>query len=255
MAPEEKIKSAIRLLNEAFHELQAAAKSERTRRRAPITRDIHRVARMLEDPPCYYSQAGQDRVVDRLLLGKQGGVYADIGGYNGVTGSNTLFFEIFRGWSGILVEPAPAQLRQAEAVRRCPCYGYAVAGEACTLEFMEVTAGFTQMSGFLDTYDANLLAQVRGDPRHREKIHTLEAKPLGSILAQGGLNRIDYLSLDVEGGEMDILRSFDFDAFDVQIWSIENNTANSALPELMKEQGYDLVEFAGVDDIFRKRES
>ena len=52
-----------------------------------------------------------------------GGVFADVGGYDGVTGSNTLFFEQRRGWSGLLVEPSPANLAAARAVRRCPCLG------------------------------------------------------------------------------------------------------------------------------------
>lgn len=253
MSPLNKIKSGIKALTEARAELQASLKGETTRRRGPIVREIHRISSMLEDTAQYYSQAGQDRVVDRLLKGKRDGVFADIGGYDGLTGSNTLFFELFRGWSGVVVEPAPTQLRKAKALRRCQCLGYAAAGRARTLEFMEVTAGFTQMSGFLETYDADLLAQVRGDPRHAEEVHALEAKPLGDILSEAGLAQIDFLSLDVEGGEMDILQNFDFSAFDVQIWSIENNTANSAIPDLMKDRGYDLVEFAGVDDIFRKR--
>ena len=61
------------------------------------------------------------------------------------------------------------------------------------------------------------------------------------------------MSLDVEGGEVDILSNFDFDAFDIQLWSIENNTQSTVIPELMRDNGYDLIKFAGVADIFRKR--
>lgn len=244
---------ARRLLVEARDSLTEALGRERSRRRGAMIRDLHALGRMLEEGSPYFSQAGQDRIVDRLLGGRRNGVFADIGGYDGVTGSNSLFFEMFRGWSGILVEPAPTQLRKAQAVRRCPCLAYAVAGSQGMRDFMEVTAGYTQMSGFLDGYDADLLARVRGDARHRERIHSLAARPLGAILAEAGLSRIDFLSLDVEGGEMDILESFDFAAFDVTLWSIENNTAGSELPALMADRGYDLVEFAGVDDLFRKR--
>lgn len=253
MTPEEKLNSGVKLLREVMAELQTSLQTERTRKRGGVVRDIHRVAGMLEESPTFFSQAGQDRVVERLLQGKRGGVFADIGGYDGLTGSNTLFFEMFRGWTGILVEPAPTQMRKAQELRRCDCFAYGVAGQARTLEFMEVTAGYTQMSGFLDSYDANLLAQVRGDPRHTETVHTLQAKPLGDILSEAGLSQVDFLSLDVEGGEMDILQNFDFDAFDIEIWSIENNTSDPAIPALMQDKGYDLVEFAGVDDIFRKR--
>ncbi len=253
MTPLQKIEDARKLLLDARGELIAMLESDKSRRRGAILRQLHTLAGMLGQGGTYFSQAGQDRFVDQLLGNKTGGVFVDIGGYDGVTGSNTLFFEIFRGWSGILVEPAPTQLKQAQAVRRCLCLGYAAAGRAGQAEFMEITQGLTQMSGFLDSYDRALLAQVRGDPRHQETLHLLDKRPLGDILREQNLSKIDFLSLDVEGGEMDILNDFAFLEFDIDIWSIENNTKKAEIPELMQANGYDLIEFAGVDDIYRKR--
>ncbi len=254
MTPSEKIAQARKLLEEAGKDLTKLLQTERSRNRGAIVRELHSIGPLRGEVAQHYSQAGQDRIVDAMLGHKTGGVFVDVGGYDCVTGSNSLFFEMFRGWSGILVEPAPTQLRKAEAVRRCPCLGYAVAGEAGTLEFMEVTKGFTQMSGFLDSYDADLLMRVRGDKRHEEVVHTLETKTLNDILSDQKISQVDFLSLDVEGGEMGILESFDFKAVDVAIWSIENNAQDTAIPEIMRDNGFDLVEFAGVDDIFRKRQ-
>jgi FkbM family methyltransferase len=253
MTPQEKITQARQLLAQAGRELSEALQKERSRSRGLIQRELHAISTITGEGLHYYSQAGQDRIVDRVLAQKSNGVFVDVGGYDGVTGSNTLFFEMFRGWHGILVEPAPTQLRKARDVRRCPCLGFAVAGHAGTLDFMEVTHGYTQMSGFLDSYDRDLLARVRGDTRHQEVIHTLAAKPLGEILTEQQIYKVDFLSLDVEGGELDILRNFDFTAFDIDLWSIENNTQNAEIPELMRDNGYDLIEFVGVDDLFRKR--
>lgn len=253
MTPTEQIKQARALLDSAGKTLTDQMKSDRSRRRGTIARELHAVSQMRVEVPPYFSQAGQDRIVDAVLGRKMGGVFVDVGGYDGVTGSNSLFFETFRGWTGVLVEPAPTQVRKAEAVRRCPCLGYAVAGEAGELRFMEVTKGYTQMSGFLDSYDPNLLERVRSDPRHEEIVHTLQTKTLNSILSENSIDHVDFLSLDVEGGEVSILSNFDFDAVDVEIWSIENNAQDSVIPELMRDNGFDLIEFAGVDDIFRKR--
>ncbi|MBV1864676.1 MAG: FkbM family methyltransferase [Rhodobacteraceae bacterium] len=249
----QKISDARKLLVEARNELAAMLQNERSRKRGHIVRELHVLSHMLGEGDPYFSQAGQDRVIDQLLSKKTAGVFVDVGGYDGVTGSNSLFFEVFRGWTGILVEPSPTQLRLAQAVRRCPCLGFAVAGKAGEAEFMEVTAGYTQMSGFLDSYARDLLARVRGDLRHQEVIHRLETKTLTEILHEQEISEIDYLSLDVEGGEMDILQNFPFDAFDIDLWSIENNSQTSEIPELMRDHGYDLIEFSGVDDLFRKR--
>lgn len=247
-----KIKQAQGLLQEAHRELSDFLKTERSRRRGEALRQIHTISNMLSPTPLFFSQSGQDRVIDRLLGGKRDGVFVDVGGYDGVTGSNTLFFEVFRNWTGILIEPSPTQLELAKAARKCPCLDFAVAGKPDKAQFMEVTSGYTQMSGFLDSYATDLLVKVRGNPQHKEVIHNLTRKKLQSILNKQKLKKIDYLSLDVEGVEMDILTDFPFEKYDIDLFSIENNAQSSDLSQLMKSKGYDLVEFVGVDDIYRK---
>lgn len=253
MKPHEKIKEAQRLLQEAQQDLSQFLKTERSRRRGEALRQAHTISNMLSPPSLFFSQSGQDRVIDRILQGKRDGVFVDIGGYDGVTGSNTLFFEIFRNWTGVLIEPSAQQLKRAQTVRKCPCLGYAVAGKTGKADFMEVTSGYMQMSGFLDSYDTNTLAQVRANPSHQEVIHRLPKKTLQAILREQKLKKIDYLSLDVEGAELDILQGFAFEKYDIDFMSIENNLQSSDLPEFMRTKGYELIEFTGVDDIYRKK--
>ena len=161
MKPHEKIIEARRLLQEAHQELATLLGNERSRRRGEALRQSHVISNMMATSQTYYSQAGQDRVIDGLLAGKRDGVFVDIGGDDGVTGSNTLFFEAFRNWSGILVEPSPTEIKLAEFSRKVPCVMAAVAGKTGKAEFMEVTSGYTQMSGFLESYDVDLLALLR----------------------------------------------------------------------------------------------
>ncbi len=255
MKPHEKIIEARRLLQEAHQELAKFLGTERSRRRGEALRQSHVISNMMATSQMYYSQAGQDRVIDGLLGQKRDGVFVDVGGYDGVTGSNTLFFEAFRNWTGVIVEPSPKQIKQAENIRTNPCVMAAVAGKSGKSDFMEVTSGYTQMSGFLDSYDKELLERVRAHEKHEEVVHKLSKKTLQSILNKHKLKKIDLISLDVEGGEMDILNNFPFKKYDIEVWSIENNAQSSDLPELMRSKGYDLVEFAGVDDIYRKKQS
>lgn len=240
-------------LREAAVDVTRELAQEQGRRRGVLNKALYEIETHFDRSVPYFSQAGQDRIVDRVLGQKTGGVFVDVGGYNGVKGSNSLFFEMFRGWNGILIEPSPTQLRTAKTCRRCPCIGAAVAGTKGASEFLEITQGYTQMSGFIDSYEPATLDQVRAHPRHAETTHTLEHVLLGDLLKTHKLYQIDFVSVDVEGGEMGILQNFDFDAFDVDIWTIENNNQSSDLPQFMRKKGYDLIEFAGVDDIFRKR--
>jgi FkbM family methyltransferase len=253
MTPDERIDTARQALVQAQRDLTQALSADRTRRRGHLNRRLHEVRRMLDPGYAYTSQAGQDAVVDRLLGGKRGGTFVDVGGYDGTTGSNTFFLELWRGWTGVLVEPVPAQLARARTIRRCPCLGLAVAATEGQADFIEVTEGFTQMSGLAGTYDAGLLAQVRADPRHRECVTRVETRTLSAILDEAGLPDPDFISLDIEGGEEAVLAAFPFHRHAVTLWAIENNTGSAAIGQIMRAHGHDLVEFCGPDELWRRK--
>jgi FkbM family methyltransferase len=241
-----------RSLRAAREETRAALSTEKTRRRGALIRHLHEINQMLDPAAGYASQAGQDRVIDRLLGEKSGGTFVDVGGYDGVTGSNTLFLEQRRNWTGILIEPVAAHLDTARSIRRCTCLACAVSPEEGKAEFLEIQGGYTQMSGLLETYDPALLHRVREDQRHRETLLSVETRPLSSILIETKLPHPDYVSLDIEGGERAVLESFPFSRHRISAWSIENNTGKSEINRIMTAQGYDLVEFCGPDEIYFK---
>ena len=54
-----------------------------------------------------WSQFGQDVAIDALLRRRTGGFFVELGGFDGETGSNTLLFELLRGWDGLLIEAVP----------------------------------------------------------------------------------------------------------------------------------------------------
>lgn len=249
----ENIKEARRLLRKEAKKLAAELQTNRTRSRGPVMRSYHEAQQMLSPIYAYTSQAGQDRVVDTVLKGKRGGTFVDVGGYDGVTGSNTYFLETNRGWTGALVEPVRAQLEKAEFARTCPCIEMAVAASEGEADFIEVTEGYTQMSGLADTYDKALLGRVRNDKRHKENVVRVKTKTLSTILHELDLVDPDFISLDIEGGEIECLTSFPFDKHDVKIWSIENNTGTQDIKKIMDAKGYDLIEFCGPDEMYFKR--
>lgn len=251
--PEALVEEARARLREAASLLQGRLAAERSRARGPLVRRLHEVRRMLDPGLPYASQAGQDAVVDRLFGEKDGGTFADVGGYDGVTGSNTLFLEAHRGWTGLLVEPVPGQLAKAARARRCPCLPFAVAGKDGEAAFIAIDAGFTQMSGLAGTYDPALLARVRADPRHREALLRVETRTLSRLLTENGLPHPDFVSLDIEGGEEAALAAFPFDRHRVGARAIENNNGGSGIARIMRGAGYDLVEFCGPDEVWRLR--
>ena len=221
------------------------------RARGEINRRIWEAERLAGHRQQFFSQAGQDAWLDsRVFRGLRAGTFVEIGGYDGITGSNCLFFELVRGWSGLLVEPSPTFHARAAETRRVPCLRLAVAAGEGEAEFLEVREGFSQMSGLTASYDPGLRATVEADPRHRGELIRVPTRPLAAILDEHGLFGIDYVSLDVEGGELAILRAFPFERFRITAWTIENNAAARDIPALMHEKGYLRVEALGVDDVY-----
>jgi len=218
--------------------------------RGPLHQLLWRCRRHLTHP-LYVSQAGQDHFIDQhITQGKREGIFVDVGGYDGITGSNSYFFEAVRGWSGILIEPVPEHCDVARSVRQCPCVQECVAAAEGTQEFLQVREGYTQMSGLLTSYDDALLEQVRSGSGHEEAVWQLDTVPLATLLRRHGLTHVDCLFLDIEGAELDVLRSFDPREFHISVCCIENNTGGPELQELMSAMGYRRVEFIGMDEIY-----
>ena len=255
MISQRRLEELRRELLKAQSEIAKALKNEKSRKRADLNRKAHEVRQMLTPGYTFMSQAGQDVVVDRYFKQKTGGTFVDVGGYDGVTGSNTVFLEKWRGWTGVLVEPVATNLERAKATRSCPCLGYAVADEEGTAEFITVTEGFTQMSGLSGSYDEAMLKRVRENPRHKEATIEVPTKPLTAILEEAGIEHPDFISLDIEGGELAALHSFPFADHMVGIWSIENNNGSLEIMELMKSHNYDLIDFCGPDEMYVQRKN
>lgn len=248
----ENIKEAQRLLRKEHKKLVAALQGDKSRKRGPAMRQLHEVRQMLSPAYAYVSQAGQDSVVDHVMKQKRGGTFIDVGGYDGVTGSNTFFLETHRGWTGALIEPVGAQIAKAKALRTCPCIEAAVAPTAGEADFIEITEGYTQMSGLADSYDQKLLGTVRKDKRHKENTVKVKTMTLSDILKQVDILHPDFISLDIEGGEIACLKAFPFAEHDVKIWSIENNTGTPEIKQIMEANGYGLIEFCGPDEMYFK---
>ena len=204
----------------------------------------------------YFSQAGQDRYLDeRIFLNKRNGTFVEIGGYDGWTGSNCVFFEKVLDWTGLVVEASPRLARQIGETRSAAVVHAAVSDRDGTAEFLDVTSGMTQMSGLLDHYPSAALGRIRRDKRHAETIVTVPATRLDALLRAHGMKQIDYCSIDVEGAERAVLRSLDFDEFDITALTIENNRRGAereSYQDIMAPAGYRQVAVLGMDEIWVK---
>ena len=204
----------------------------------------------------YFSQAGQDRYLDeRIFRSRRNGTFVEIGGYDGWMGSNCVFFEKVLGWTGLVVEASPQFVQRIGETRSAEVVHAAVSDRDGTAEFLEVTSGLTQMSGLVEHYPDETLGAIRRDRRHAETVVTVPAARLDTLLRAHGLRQIDYCSIDVEGAERAVLRSVDFNEFDIAALSIENNRAGpepASYADIMGPAGYRQVVVVGKDEIWVK---
>jgi Methyltransferase FkbM domain len=188
-----------------------------------------------------YSQIGQDDWVLKFAVHKY---FVDVGGCDGVTGSNTKLLEE-QGWHGGCVEPGPvfSQMRKA---RQCECVQACVwRTSAETLEFQ--ACDDPQLSGILST-----LQYVH--PRHLILVRAISLMDL--LVVCGAPSQIGYLSVDTEGSELEILNAFDW-SFQFDCISFEHNgeaIKKLAVRKLLREQGYELFGTVLVDDWFLRKE-
>lgn len=96
--------------------------------------------------------------------------------------------------------------------------------------------------------------QMEADPRTVTEVIRVPTRPLADILRDHGLVRLDYLSIDIEGGERAVLEHFPFAEFEIQAWSIEVNEADPEIAHIMSGAGYLLDAHVGVDQIWVRRD-
>ncbi|QDL91804.1 FkbM family methyltransferase [Paroceanicella profunda] len=248
----EELARAREVIAEAERRLRAAIRQmPDSPRRGRLAQERWALWQMLGRDRPYFSQAGQDEFLDRTVFRrKRGGVFVEVGAYDGITGSNTAFFEAFRGWTGLLVEAAPHLHAQVCANRASPCLNLAVAAQEGEADFLDIRSGYVQMGGLLDTLGAGARAAIEADSRTRAEVIRVPTRPLADILSGAGLRRIDYISIDIEGGEEAVLAAFPFARFEIAAWSIEVNEASPAIAAIMDAAGYRLAAHVGVDQIW-----
>lgn len=110
----------------------------------------------------YRSQCGQDAFIhQRFFSGKKGGCFVDIGANDGITGSNTYFFETELGWGGLCVEPLPSAFAKLRQNRVCSLFHGCVSDVAETEDFLEISGSLNMCSGIIRKYDPRHARFVR----------------------------------------------------------------------------------------------
>ena len=179
------------------------------------------------------SQIGQDLFVLSELGLKRGGNFVEFGATNGISLSNSFLLERHFGWTGILAEPAKSWHQQLRQNRACSIE------EACVW----TTSGATIQFSEADETEYSTISTLKDlDNRSKKaKAYDVTTISLNDLLEKHGAPReIDYLSIDTEGSELEILRAFDFGRHSFRVITCEHNflPARDDIFDLLSSKGY-----------------
>jgi FkbM family methyltransferase len=203
----------------------------------------------------FYGQQGEDVFIfnNFLNLPRTDGIFVELGGMDGITYSNSKFFEDHLGYSGVLIEPTTQFHKMIHYRPKCHNFNVAVGLEAGTMEMR----GTYATAGLVDTMHPDFAK--RHHPN--SEVYQVRTFPFHEILKHADISYIDFLSLDVEGGELVVLKTMDFN-IPVYVIVIEldgyNVEKDQACRDILFSQGFTLKrrfannEFWANDDYFRK---
>ena len=192
----------------------------------------------------YPSEIGQDKwVLGKVFPGVTNGFFLDVGSGHGTIGSNTKALEDL-GWTGICVDPFPAHMD----------------GRTCRMEKVVVSSAAGQIVKFHTHAGLGGIADTLGkwkEEAEKSPAVELTTTTLGAVLAGAGApSFIHFLSLDIEGAELEALRGMPFDQYRFGAMAIEHNDEEPKRTDILTflgDRGYRRSHTYKQDDFYVPR--
>ena len=176
-----------------------------------------------------YSQYNQDIILyNNFFKTIDKGYFVDIGAHDGVSLSNTKFFEDL-GWEGVCIEPQPDVYKKLVTNRKCITIQGAVSDlKKKQIEFCKITGYSSMLSGIIDYYDGRhkerILSEIQSHENNTKEKIIVDNYNFNNVIQQENIN---LLSIDTEGGEDKIINSIDFTRYKIDIILFEDNYDDS----------------------------
>jgi len=155
------------------------------------------------------------------------GFFIEAGANDGVSQNNTKIFEDLYGWTGLLVEPS------FDAFSKC------VVNRPNCIKVNCALTSSDEIKSLYGDFDGHLMSSINGSRRESEFSIQVQSRTLTSILNEYKVEKVDFISLDVEGHELSVLQGMDFNKWVPKYILIEiNRDARKSIEDYLSTFGY-----------------
>jgi FkbM family methyltransferase len=206
----------------------------------------------------YYSQWKQDEYIYNTFFKNktESGVFLEIGADDGLRFSNCKFFEETHNWTGIAVEAREEAYNKLITNRTCNCIRAVLSDVIEDTKFMDIKGYGLGLSGLVNKYDPRHVDRIRQEIKNINNkgvsVINVKTEKLNDILDKYNMTNIDFLSIDTEGSELAILKTLDFDKYNIDVITIEDNYKDEELMKFFISRNYSFMKQIECDKIFRK---
>lgn len=183
-----------------------------------------------------HAQFGEDIIVLSYFGPEKKGTFVEVGAFMPDALSQTFLLEQ-HGWHGVLIEPQSKLCEELRAKRIAKVY--------------EVACGTPEQAGRQLTFRVNdalsQIVEADAGKAAPDLIH-VSVETLDKVLADAGVAHVDFLSIDTEGSELDVLRGFNLRRYHPELIIIEDHGENLSKYRYLTANGYRLVKRTGCND-------
>jgi FkbM family methyltransferase len=207
----------------------------------------------------FRSEWGEDTLLYDLFRGQDSGTYIEVGALDGRRNSVTWVFEAL-GWAGLLVEAIPERAAECRACRPGSFVIHAALGPpgaSGKTSFVVPLDEEHQLSGYRE-HEGMQTEHVKALERAGARTRRVDVDliTMDEALIRAGFDRVDFASIDVEGGELDVLRGFDLERFRPRVLMIEDLTLgeDDSVPSHLRSNGYEHALWIGANRVYIRRD-
>ena len=198
-------------------------------------------------PNLHYAEFAEDVMVNRIFKNLNKGFYVDIGAYHPFKGSLT--YHLYKkGWHGINIDISKASIDLFNISRK---------------RDMNINCAISDHDGETYYYENSEINQQNSLFKSNENQKKIKIKcfTLNNILDSNKIKKVDFINVDTEGNELQVLKGIDFEKIDPLLLTVEdnsfdfNNDKKMEKINFMKSKNYEILNIIGVTMFFIKKKS